>query len=283
MRVTKTAVIFGTQRCGSNFFLSACQKLEDLSVLGEMYHRGGAFPFARNPKLDFATRQHLGETICARFPEHLQESFAGWKPAESFSDEANTAINKALVKFSHRTPNRYFEALQSIAKNSRLIFKIFPEHLDMIQILSVLREQRPHVLFLLRNPLDTFISYKKLVQTEKPQDVDTSDVKIKFNAAEYFAFKANAATYYRTIREYCDHESLPVATCHYEWLHAADADNKIEKVRELMQRVFNEPFTLAPGAEATGLFKRQDKSETPAQKVQNPAALPRGPQTVLCD
>jgi hypothetical protein len=281
--VTKTAVIFGTQRCGSNFFLSACQKLEDLTVFGEMFHRGGAFPFARNPKLDYAVKQRLGETICAQFPDQLQDSFAGWTPSGAFSEDANAALNKALVRFSHRTPNRYFEALQSIAKNSRLIFKIFPEHLDMIQILSILREQRPHVLFLLRNPLDTFISYKKLVQTEKPQDVDTSDVKIKFNAAEYFAFKAAAATYYRTIREYCDHESLPVTQCHYEWLHAAETDSKVEKVRELMQRVFGEPFKLAPGTEATGLFKRQDKSETTAQKVLNPGALPRGPQTLLCD
>jgi hypothetical protein len=283
MRVTKTAVIIGTQRCGSNFFLSACQKLEDLTVFGEMYHRGGAFPFGRNPRLDFATRQHLGETICASFPDHLQDSFVGWRSAGEFTDESNAAINKALVKFSHKAPNRYFEALRSIAKNSRLIFKIFPEHLDMLQILSVLREQRPHVLFLLRNPLDTFISYKKLVQTEKPQDVDTSELKIKFNPAEYFAFKAAAATYYRTIREYCEYDSLGYTTCHYEWLHGSETDNKVEKVREQMQRVFGEPFKVAPGADTAGLFKRQDKSESPAQKVINPGALPRGPQTLLCE
>jgi hypothetical protein len=248
-----------------------------------MYHRGGVFPFGRNPKLDYATKQRLAETIRARFPENLQDSFAGWTSGEAFSDESNAAINKALVKFSHKTPNRYFEALQSAAKDGRLIFKIFPEHLDMIQILSILREQRPHVLFLLRNPLDTFISYRKLVQTEKPQDVDTSDVKIKFNPAEYFAFKAAAATYYRTIREYCDHESLGVAVCHYEWLHGGEGDSKVEKVRELVQRVFGEPIRLAQGSESTSLFKRQDKSETPAQKVLNPGALPRGPQTLLCD
>jgi hypothetical protein len=274
----KTIVIFGTQRCGSNFFLSACQELEDLTVFGEMYHRGGAFPFRRNPNVDFAIRQRLGECIRRDFAEQSQDSFGDWTPAPEMSNEANAAINRALVKFSHKSPNRYFEALQQAAHKSRLIFKIFPEHLEMMQILSILREQRPKVLFLLRSPLDSFISYKKLVETCKPQDADTSSVKIRFNAAEYFAYKANVATYFRTIKEYCDHENLDVATCHYEWLHSDAVDNKMERIRDLLQMMYDEPVRLSKDADLSNLFTRQDMSDTPAQKVVNPGALPRGPQ-----
>jgi len=281
--MVKTAIMFGTQRCGSNFFLSACRKLEGIGVFGEMYHRGGAFPFERNPKLDFATRQRLGEIIRTSFPDHAKEPFAGWAPAATHTEAADAAINKALVRFSHKTPNRYYEAVQKLAKHPRLIFKIFPEHLEMMQILSILREQRPHVLLMLRNPLDTFISYKKLVETTKPQDADTTDMKIKFNAAEYFAFKAAAATYYRTIRDYCEHETLPVQVCHYEWLHGGSEAEKVEKVRDQLNRLFGELFTFSEEAETTSLFKRQDSADTTADKVTNPAALPRAPQILLCD
>jgi hypothetical protein len=275
--------MFGTQRCGSNFFLSACQKLDDLAVLGEMYHRGGAYPFERNQKLDFATKQRLGEILRTSFPTQSKEAFAGWIPSDIRTDEADALINKALVRFSHKTPNRYYEALQQLVQKSRLIFKIFPEHLEMMQILSILREQRPHVLLMLRNPLDSFISYKKLVETAKPQDADTSAVKIKFNPAEYFAYKAAAATYFRTIREYCEHESLPIMTCHYEWLHTGTNAEKVEKIRDTLKRLFGENFKLADNADLTTLFKRQDTNETPAQKVTNPAALPRAPQTLVSE
>jgi hypothetical protein len=281
--MVKTAIMFGTQRCGSNFFLSACQKLDDLTVFGEMYHRGGAFPFERNPKQDFSTKQRLGEILRASFPAQSKDAFAGWAPAEARTDAADALISTALVRFSHRAPNRYYEALQLLAKKSRLIFKIFPEHLEMVQVLSILREQRPHVLLMLRNPLDVFISEKKLVETKKPQDVDTTGMTIQFNPAEYFAHKAAAATYFRTIREYCEHVSLPVHVCHYEWLHNGSEAAKVEKVRDQLKRLFGETFELSVTAETTSLFKRQDSSLSPADKVANPGALPRAPQTLLCD
>ena len=277
----KVAVIFGTQRCGSNFFLSACKKIDNLTVFGEMYHRGGVFPFEQDPQLDYAARVRLAEIIRSAFAEHCAGLFDGWNAAAPLSDEANATVNKALVRFSHKNPNRYFEALHALANKGRMIFKIFPEHLDMAQILSILREQRPRVLFLLRNPLDTFISYKKLVETGKPQGVDTSAVKIRFNPAEYFAYKAATATYYRTIKEYCDHESLTVSSLHYEWLHGSPTENKVDMICGQLQRVFGEPVKLGPHAKAAGLFERQDKSETPAEKVLNPAALPRSPQYLL--
>jgi hypothetical protein len=281
--MVKTAIMFGTQRCGSNFFLSACQRMDDLAVLGEMYHRGGAFPFERNQKQDFAAKQRLGDIIRTTFPAQSKEAFAGWAPVPARTEEADARINTALVRFSHKTPNRYYEALQRLAKSSRLIFKIFPEHLEMVQILSILREQRPHVLLMLRNPLDVFISEKKLIETKKPQDVDTTGMKIKFNPAEYFAHKAAAATYFRTIREYCEHESLPVQLCHYEWLHNGSEAEKIQKVRDQLKRLFGEAFAVSDTPDAPSLFKRQDSADTPAAKVANPAALPRGPQSLLCD
>lgn len=278
-----TAVIFGTQRCGSNFFLSVCRKFDNLLVLGEMYHRGGAFPFQLNEQRDFEMKQKLASLIVGTFKEHLGDHFDGWNPGAEFAPDSNAAVNSALVKFSHRSPSRYYEALEMLAEGSNLVFKIFPEHLETSQMLTILREQRPRVLFLLRDPVDSFISYKKLTETKKPQGFDTSNLKIKFNSVEYFIYKASVSTYYRTLKEFCDNEGLPVSTVYYEWLHADGTGNKVQKVREQMERVFGEPITMTEGADTSDLFRKQDKATSSAQKVLNPSQLPRTPQVILGD
>jgi hypothetical protein len=274
-------VVFGTQRCGSNYFLSACRRLDHLLVLGEMYHRGGAFPFQSNPQKDFEVKQSLGRLLWRDHAEQAGECFGTWDRAAEFSPAANTAIDAALVKFSHRYPYRYFLGLQAVAGDDDLIFKIFPEHLDLAQILALLRVTRPHVLLLLRNPLDSFISYKKLVETKKPQDVDTSDLRIAFNKADYFAYKASLASWFGAIKEFCEDEWIRVSVSHYEWLHGFEAETKPDKVRELMQHTLGKPMRVADGRSAPPLFRQQDKSASAAQKVQNPDQLPQQPQIVL--
>ena len=275
------AVIFGTQRCGSNYFLSASRRVDDLLVLGEMYHRGGVFPFQGSPHQDFEIKQRLGHILRKQFEEKSAACFNGWRADAAFDPVANAAINEALVKFSHKYPQKYFAGLRELAGGRRLLFKIFPEHLDLFQSLGILKQQRPHVILMLRNPLDSFISYKKLVETKKPQDVDTSELKITFNKAEYFAYKAGLSSFFTAIREFCEDEWIDLSTVHYEWLHGGEAERKPEMVRETLQRVFGVPMNVSGAAAALPLFRQQDKSASAAQKVLNPNQLPVQPQVLL--
>jgi len=275
------AVIFGMQRCGSNYFLSVCHRLDDLLVLGEMYHRGGPFPFQQNQKHDFDIKQRLGGIVRDMFTEFAQEYLQDWDAGATYSPENDAKIAAALAKFSHKAPNRYFEALKQLAGTRRLLFKIFPEHLDLTQMLSILRDQRPKVILLLRNPLDSFISYKKLVQTQKPQDVDTSGLKIKFNKIDYFVYKSALANYFKSIQDFCDEEWLEVTTLHYEWLHDDASEDKLDKVKGYMDRVFGVSLPLDRNRDSMKLFTKQDKSASAVDKVTNPAELPRGPQYLL--
>jgi len=277
----EVAVIFGTQRCGSNYFLSACRRLDDLLVLGEMYHRGGAFPFQASPQRDFEVKQRLGALIARLFDEQARECLARWDRHASFSAEANSLVDDGLVKFSHKYPLKYFNALQELAEGRHLLFKIFPEHLDLFHILSILRQQRPRVILMLRNPLESFISYKKLVETKKPQDVDTSDLRITFNKAEYFAYKAGLTTYFRAIKEFCEDDWIDVSVTHYEWLHAGDEAGKPDKVRDTLQHVLGTRLKFNDALANLPLFRQQDKSATAAQKVVNPNQLPQQPQVLL--
>lgn len=152
----------------------------------------------------------------------------------------------------------------------------------MYQILSILYEQRPRVILMMRNPLDSFISYKKLVATRKPQDVDTSGLKIHFNRVEYYAYKANLIAYLTAIRNFCEDEWLDISTIHYEWLHNMGSEgkieNKIEKVKRSLEKVFRVPMQEIENAESLKLFKKQDKFGSAAEKVLNPEQLPKTPQ-----
>ncbi len=274
-------VIFGTQRCGSNFFLSACRQMEGLLVLGEMYHRGGVFPFQQGDAPDYALKLRLAASILAHVPETAKPFFEGVDLAAALSPPAHAALDQALVKFSHRFPNRYFDALKRLADGGRLIFKIFPEHLEMQQILSMLWEQRPKVLLLTRNPVDTFISYRKLTETKKPQGVDTSSLKIKFSKVDYYAYRASLTSYYSAVKSFCDDEGLEVSVVDYDTIHADETADKPDLVRAILARSFGAPVAFRDDRRAFKLFTKQDKSESPADKVLNPAQLPKVPQTVF--
>jgi hypothetical protein len=278
--MSDVAIICGMQRCGSNYFLSVARRLQDLLVLGEMYHRGGAFPFQLSRELDYRSKQALAAAV-------LQQGGAaaklleGHDPTAPFSPESEAAIDRMLVQISHKAPNRYLEAMLSMAGEQRLLFKVFPEHLETFQILSMLREHRPSVLLMARDPLDSFISYRKLVETRKPQDVDTSGLKVHFNKAEYYAYKAHLVAYFKAIQQFCGDEGLELSVCHYEWLHNNDGRDKTEKVREVVQRMFGTALHWKPEADKLKTYQKQDTTPSPAEKVLNPAQLPRSPQHLL--
>ncbi len=281
--MSEVAVIFGMQRCGSNFFLSACSRFEDLSVFGEMYHRGGVFPFQQHHVKDYEVKQRLAWGIRSVTAESSEPFFAEWDFALPYSPETDAALNKILVQFSHKYPVKYFKAMMDSVVDSRMVFKIFPEHLGLFHMLSILHHHRPKVVLMVRDPVESFISYKKLTETKKPQDVDTSELKIVFNRAEYYEYKAGLVAYFKAISDYCFDEGLEVTTVSYEELHNEGEADKIEKVRQIVERLFQCPVSLKPDAGQIKLFQKQDKSGSSAKKVTNPGQLPKLPQKLLDD
>lgn len=279
--MSEVAVIFGMQRCGSNFFLSASSRFEDLSVFGEMYHRGGVFPFQQDHVKDYEVKQRLAWGIRNETAGSAESFFEDWDFALPYSAETDALLNKMLVQFSHKYPGKYFGAMKKSVVDNRMLFKIFPEHLGLFQILSILHQHRPKVVLMVRDPVDSFISYKKLTETKKPQDVDTSGLKIVFNRAEYYEYKAGLVAYFKAISDYCLDEELEVATVSYEELHNEDEQGKIEKVRRAVERLFQSPVNMRPDAGQVKLFQKQDKSESNAEKVTNPGQLPRSPQRLI--
>lgn len=156
----------------------------------------------------------------------------------------------------------------------------------MLQILMVLREHRPQVILMTRDPVDSFISHKKLWETKNAQDVDTSGLQITFNRAEYYVYKSELAAYFRCIQDYCFEEQIEVTVTSYEALHDdsqthTHQQHKIEKVRLILEKIFQSPVVERAGSGQLKLFSRQDQSESAADKVVNPEQLPRLAQHLL--
>jgi hypothetical protein len=279
--MSEVAVVFGMQRSGSNFFLSACKRFEDLTVFGEMYHRDGVFPFRQVDPEDFAVKAKLAACIRGTFPEDNLQIATDWNFSADFTPQRDAVLNQALALYSHEFPGKYFECMREIAPASRMVFKIFPEHLSIMQMLMLLVKYRPRVVLMTRNPLDSFISFKKLLETRKPQDVDTSALKIAFYRVEYYEYKAQLAAYFNAIHEFCAEEGLQVSTVSYESLHQDDGQDKVEKVRQIMEGVFQSPMRLRADASKLSLFTKQDQAGSPAEKVLNPGRLPRLAQRLI--
>ncbi|MCB1539590.1 MAG: hypothetical protein KDJ25_01690 [Rhodoblastus sp.] len=272
--MTKLAIIFGTPRCGSNFFLSACKRLEDLTTYGEMYHHQTPFPFCGGLEADNEFRVALLRRLAAKHPEIVPE----WEIAAESNERSN--IDSLLVTISHQYPGKFLNTFLSMADKKNVIFKIFPNHLKAGQMLRIIKWCDPHVLLMTRNPLDTFISAQKAAVLNNYANIDTTDLKIDFDLEAYFAYKASLQAYYDMITDYCVETNRGIRHVDYDSIHAGNDVNSHEYIRQLVSMVFAEDLKYRNSDIPPVSFRKQDRSSDLNQKVKNPNALPRTKQCI---
>lgn len=216
MNKKKVVLVIGCQRSGSNFLLSALRSLENLGVFGEMFHRKGMFPFKAGHGVDEGVRWELFDLIIRKDPNKFFSIPKGLhapsddvvssvinsrsKSKQTVPEKAATIRNNLLIRLAHFDPSFLVEIMQEHAGGNTVIFKVFPEHLSTGELRNLIDGVRPIVVFNLRNTLDTYISFKKLVLTKTPQDKDTTSVKIDFNITEYVDYVSEIRAFYFAAR-----------------------------------------------------------------------------------
>jgi len=77
--------------------------------------------------------------------------------------------------------------------------KIFPEHLKQETLERVIKEFKPHILFLRRNHLDRYVSLKKANATGKWHKVDSSSIEIEVNETELAKYIESYNLFYKQV------------------------------------------------------------------------------------
>lgn len=79
--------------------------------------------------------------------------------------------------------------------------KIFPEHLHLDTLNQIIKEFKPHIIFLRRNHLDRYVSLKKANATGKWHKVDSSNIEIQVNPAELDKYVREYIEFYSAVKK----------------------------------------------------------------------------------
>jgi hypothetical protein len=115
------------------------------------------------------------------------------------------------------------------------IIKIFPQHLSDPLLQSLIKEFKPHVIFLRRNHLDRFVSHKKANATGLWHSAPTSDVVVDLKVKEFDRFIANYTAFYKMYAEFAPSVGCKVLDIGFDDLRDP------AKVREIQE------FSALPG------------------------------------
>lgn len=278
--LNNVTVIFGTARSGSNFFLSACKRFDRLTTLGEMYHRHAVYPLGLDVAEDFQIKARLLQCLVYKYPAQIglqPQDLAGFA---EFSGTANARLDEILVKFSHTHFKLFFSEIAALGSQPHIIFKIFPEHLGLWQILHLVTAFRPRIILMMRNPLDSFISGLKAAVTKKYGTEDTTELKVEFKREAYFAYKSAMLGYFSGIAELCAEIGLDYTILRYEDIHAANVADPVEYIRQRLSAAVGEELPYARQERQMPLFTKQDRAGSTAEKVANPQDVPKGDQNL---
>ncbi|QPL50563.1 hypothetical protein [Alteromonas sp. B31-7] len=263
-------VCFGTQRCGSNFFLSNLKRFRDIDVYGEMFHKQNLFPMCEDSDKDQLFRRVSFEYLAHYFPLIFNDIFS----SEGYSIvDSNERINKYMVTFFQNFPGNGIRLLEKMSSKPVFTCKVFPEHLSMDSINKLLGSDfEIKSIVMIRNTIDTYLSFKKLQLTSIPQNIDTSSLKVNFDVDEYNLYRDNLISYYSGVVNSLVKSKVSYEILSYEDFHIdpRDTGSKIKDICDSLDLSIGEYDSTKF---ESLVYTKQDNSSLES-KVSNPAELP---------
>ncbi len=242
-------LIVSVPRSGTNFFCECLDALTGAVAYHELFNGRGAFGL------------RPGAPQLARFAPAL-----GHTPAD--------ARDPALIAHFRAEPHAALDTLARAAADEGLVlmgYKVFPRQVAMPVLASLMRRPRTRVGFILRNRIDTFISYEKARQQETWKGTDTTLFRPELNPQAFLDWAAE------TDRWFADTARLALNTGHrpFVWRYDADIDvGKPALVAALAETLGAAGIDVAaPTTVGRARHIRQDESAGPFRKIANGPAV----------
>lgn len=130
-----------------------------------------------------------------------------------------SATEKYIIKNRRASGDTtaYVNSILKYSQNNFLILKVLSDQLPVAELCSVLmNKSNVCVIGIMRNPLQTFISYKKALSTEMWVHGDYSDCVITFNEVEFRDYLNETIVYWRSVITKCELSGKPLVLVYYE-------------------------------------------------------------------
>jgi len=158
--------------------------------------------------------------------------------------------------------------ISNVCQEENIMFKLFLDHLTMDKSTKIL-SYSSLVLFLKRDYLDVYISNEKASLLNKYSNIDTTNIKIKFDHCKYEKKINYNNKYYQLLRDFIIENNIPYVDIHYDSFHKLN----IKEQQLFLKDVFDKYLTgnniqMNENIGEIGFFK-QDLSSSYEDKIEN--------------
>ncbi|NNU80243.1 hypothetical protein HMH01_07300 [Halovulum dunhuangense] len=236
----------GTKRTGSSQVMQAMAAHSRVMAYGEIF----------NPKPVLTSERQEGLTAFLR--ERLGPGGGDTRPLSDLRRSDPAATLSAIRAFTEARGRQV------------TVFKCFEGQMDTVPLVDALAAQGARCVFLLRRPIDCYISLMKARQADSWGGVDTTSMKVRLGARHYAAWHRKVRGYHEDLRDALVARGLDWCTMRYE--DAFAGDDPSAALTALAARWGIDLGTAEVAAQGI----RQDRARSPARKVENWASFRLG-------
>ena len=180
--------------------------------------------------------------------------------------------SRKAVRVICRRPDLVMDCLVDHLRPQKrvLSFKVLSSQLSVRQIRNaILKRPDTLVVFLRRRPIDSFISRRKAQALQRWTKVDTTDLKIEIDAADFLKWWRRSARWYRRLEAACWRMGKPVHYLSYEDDIDIAPEQAVRRFCAMLERSGVADFSHVRPAEQIKGLARQDRTTDVRERVGN--------------
>ena len=183
--IKKNILIVAAARTGSSRLTELCSAYPDLNALGEIFNHNS------DPRSPFRSTELLYEMGSITVSDHgVARAFCLSNP---------------------------FEVLPILGSNGKTnVLKVAPRHLPADVLIELFKNQISGVIFLTRNPIDSYISLQKARMASSWGKKDTTDIRVTLEVPKFLAYCRRLNAHYKFCLKHTKQNSLSAVSVCYE-------------------------------------------------------------------
>jgi hypothetical protein len=158
--------------------------------------------------------------------------------------------------------------ISNLCEEENIMFKLFLDHLSMDKSHNIL-SYSSLVVFLKRHYLDVYISNEKASLVNKYSNIDTTNIKIKFDPHKYESKVNYYDKYYHILRDFIIENNIPYVDIHYEPFHKLNIKEQQFFLKDIFDKyLIGNNIQMNENIDEIRFFK-QDQCSSYRDKIEN--------------
>jgi len=224
-----------------------------------------------------SSQRHGTNFLCSLLKNNFQEITCYY---EIYNEDNDIPVVKELSKMREEDPLQFFKEIVKKTNTQIVCYKIFYDQAckfsldneNELSLVEALLQISDVVIFLHRDLLNSYISFKKAVELDSWIYKDTTEYKITFDIDDFKDYVSYQNRWFQDTKELAQEQDIPFLDIHYESLVSIETPEQVEIFTSFFNEVFgSESELLFPIQETIqkSEFVKQDKNKEYKDKIEN--------------